>query len=234
MRIAIISDIHSNNIALEAVLKDIYTKDVDSIVCTGDIVGYMPNPNEVIDLIRQHKILCIKGNHDLHTMKIERLNEEQFQVLDNSVIQQSASAIYTNYILEEKNRVYLANLPEKIEMSVNGFKVLFVHGSPRAIDEYMYEDAPYLNEIMEELEYDVVIAGHTHIPYYKQVRNKFVINAGSVGKPKHGNSNATYVILSVEKGNINVVLREVPYDVKKMKEEIIKNLYIPDHTAQSI
>lgn len=234
MKIAVISDIHSNNYALEKVLDDIECVDVDTIVCTGDIVGYMPSPNKVIDLLRRYKIMCIKGNHDQYTMSLKSLSKKEFEAIDVKDIQRSASAIYTNYVLSDENRYYLNHLPQSLEMSIGNYSVLFVHGSPRAIDEYMYNDTDCLLEISELVENNVIISGHTHIPYWKKVNNKHIINAGSVGKPKHGNSNATYVILSIEKSNLDVEIREVSYDVEAMKNDILKNKYFSDKLIDSI
>lgn len=234
MKIAVISDIHSNHHALKAVLKEIDQEEIDTIVCTGDIVGYLTNPNEVIDLIRQQHILAIQGNHDQYISTLETLNENEFEALELGQIQESASALYTNYVIDDAKRNYLKNLPKRIEITINQFKILFVHGSPRAIDEYMREDAENLEEILNVVDHNVVVSGHTHIPFWKEIGGKHAINAGSVGKPKHGNSNATYIIIHIFDDVLNVEIKEVEYEVARMRQDILNNKYIPNELVQSI
>lgn len=227
MKIAVISDIHSNPFALEAVLKDIEKQGVDQIICTGDLIGYMPMPNEVVDMIKSRDIQCIKGNHDLKVLNEEKLNDQDFEALDPTMVQQSASKVYTRYILNEENYTYLNNLPESIRLKAFEYDILFVHGSPRKIDEYMYEDGENLLEIEGTLQADVVVSGHTHIPYCKKVNDTYFINAGSVGKPKHGNSNACYITLKISE-SMEFQLHEVAYDLESIKTAISNCPYVPD------
>lgn len=168
MKIAVISDIHSNPFALEAVLEDIKNQSVDEIICTGDLIGYMPKPNEVIEMIRSRNIRCIKGNHDLKVLEIDKMDEDDFKLLEPIVVQKSASKVFTRQILKDANYQYLSQLPEFINIKIFNYDLLFVHGSPRQIDEYMYEEGDNLNEIEKITQADVIISGHTHIPYMKK------------------------------------------------------------------
>ncbi len=234
MRIAVISDIHSNHYALLEVLNDINNRHIDTMICTGDLVGYMPFANEVIDLIREHKILTLKGNHDAYISSIERVSTQVFQDMKVEEIVKSASAIYTSYVLTKSNLQFLKDLPNHISLNFEGLQILFVHGSPRSISEYMYEDYELLQEITSSTKADVIVSGHTHLPYHLKVGNKDIINAGSIGKPKHGNSNSTYVIIDVSTGKINTEIIEVAYDVDQMIEAIRSNPYIKDDLISSI
>lgn len=228
MKIAVISDIHSNHYALTEVLNDIKNRHIDTIICTGDLVGYMPFPNEVIDLIRDHKILTIKGNHDAYIVSLESVSSQVYKDMKTEDIMKSASAIYTSFELTESNHQYLKDLPNHIRLEFEGRQILFVHGSPRSISEYMYEDKELLEEIISSVDADVIVSGHTHLPYHLKVVGKDIINAGSVGKPKHGNANSTYVIIDITDGIINTEIVEVTYDVEQIVEAIRSNPFISD------
>jgi putative phosphoesterase len=226
MKFAVIGDIHSNIYALENVLKDIENYKVDFIVSTGDLVGYLPFPNEVIQLIREDKILAIQGNHDRHIASFQKITDAEIDSMSDEMIQSSASAIFTSWRITDENRNYLKNLPDKITFSCNGFKILVVHGSPRKIDEYLYEEKEIISEIAETVAEDVIICGHTHIPYFTKIDNKYFINAGSVGKPKHGSAKSTYALVEIANEKVSSEIIEVDYDVQKIVTAINENRMI--------
>lgn len=234
MRIAVVSDIHSNHYALKEVLKDIAKRNIDTIICTGDLVGYLPFPNEVIDIIRENKILTIQGNHDFYISKLKKPTSKEFHEMNIEEIKKSASALFTSFELTEENRNFLQSLPKDIIMNLNGLQVLFVHGSPRSNSEYMYEDPELLEEITSSSSANVIISGHTHLPFHIKVGGKIVINAGSVGKPKHGNANSTYIILDILDKQLKTESIEVSYNVDKMIGEIMKNPFISDDLIQQL
>ncbi len=223
MRFAVIGDIHGNIYALEAVYEDIKNKNIDFVISTGDLVGYMMYPNEVIEFLKKNKIASIQGNHDKFIAKGNKIQD--ISVFSQDEVQKNASEIYTNYVLKDENREFLRNLPEEIRIRKNNFNVLIVHGSPRKIDEYLYENGENLLEITKNFSENVIISGHTHIPYVKKVEDKYFINAGSVGKPKHGNPKSTYVIADLDE-EIKVTIEEVSYNYEKMVSDIEKNEYI--------
>lgn len=234
MRIALISDIHSNIEALKSVISDIETRNVDRIISTGDLVGYLPYPNEVIDYFKKYSIESVIGNND------KKVSEHVFdpkclETKTGKEIQSGGSLLFTSKTITEDNRAYLRKLPERIILEIDGMKLLFVHGSPRAIDEYLYEeDDELLETFSEKIEEDVLVFGHTHIPFHKIVNNKHFINAGSVGKPKHGNASSTYVVIDVEDGNISAEIFYVTYDISELCAEIRKNRMIADHLIDNI
>ncbi len=223
MRFAVIGDIHGNIYALEAVYEDIKNKNIDFVISTGDLVGYMMYPNEVIEFLKKNKIASIQGNHDKFIAKGNKIQD--ISVFSQDEVQKNASEIYTNYVLKDENREFLRNLPEEIRIRKNNFNVLIVHGSPRKIDEYLYENGENLLEITKNFSENVIISGHTHIPYVKKVEDKYFINAGSVGKPKHGNPKSTYVIVDLDE-EIKVTIEEASYNYEKMVSDIEKNEYI--------
>lgn len=228
MRFAVIGDIHGNIYALERVLADIESREVDFILSTGDLVGYMPFPNEVIERIRQKGILVVKGNHDSIIGEGKRPLNEEMDAMSDEEIQKSASKAFTNWVITKKNRSYLKNLPNSLTIQARGLKILLVHGSPRAIDEYLYQDIEKLREVSEAVDEEVIICGHTHIAYHEKVQHKHFINAGSAGKSKQGTPQAVYSIVTIENPKVESEIIEVTYDIEAMIKAIKANRMISD------
>lgn len=218
MRIAVISDIHGNLYALMQVLQNIDQQNVDSIICLGDLVGYGPHPNEVISLIRRRGILCIKGNYDASVV------ENKFSYIRETSVN-SFSLPWTVEELRTLNKDYLENLPESLTLKFFDKTLHFVHGSPRAINEYMVENSQVTDEIMNNLKYDMLVCAHTHIPYTKYYGDKILLNDGSVGKPKIGRPNSTYALIDIDKDSgIKTSIVEIPYNYgKTVKDMQMKN-----------
>ncbi len=214
MKIAVIADIHSNIHALEKVLSDIEQRNVDLTLCMGDMVGYYPYPNEVIDLIRRKNILSIMGNYDDavgNELMACGCDYPDPRDMENAAISLNWTIDETN----DENKAYLRSLPKEMTMVFENKKVRFVHGSPRKITEYLKENSKEASEVMADFEEDVLVCGHTHKPYHKLYGEKLLVNAGSAGKPKTGNPDANYVILTVAADGASVETVEVPYDYEK-------------------
>lgn len=107
-------------------------------------------------------------------------------------------------------------------------KMMIVHGSPFKVDEYLFEQEEHLAQISNQIEENVIICGHTHIPYFRNVNGTYFINAGSVGKPKHGDSRATYVIVTINRESVSCSIEKVAYDVEQMVQDIKCNPMISD------
>jgi len=240
MRIALFSDIHANYPAFEACLKSVEEQKPDMIYCLGDLVGYNIWPNEVIDEIRKRGIPTIAGNYDFGigrtsndcgcAYKTEREKEMG-----------AISISFTNEIVKDEQRKYLRTLPShiKIEFQLNDDKLnlLLVHGSPRKINEYLFEDRDEksLLRIMEQADADIMCFGHTHEPYYRtlpteqteNIHYRHAINIGSVGKPKDNNPKGCYVILTINanssittKDAVQVEFIRFDYDVKRAAKAV--------------
>ncbi|MGM0437427.1 MAG: metallophosphoesterase family protein [Bacillota bacterium] len=230
MKIAFISDIHANIFALKKVLKDIKKQNVDKIICLGDLVGYAPYPNEVINLIKKENIFTIQGNYD------ESTGEELMACgcdYDTQKETENAnkSLFWTQEEVSEENKQWLAELPKEKKMNIEGWNLYLVHGSPRKNNEYLYADSEEVKEIAEKFKFDVLLSGHTHLPYFKVINGKYIANAGSAGKPKHGNPGATYIILNIKKDSIDFISREVEYDQEKIARAIENNKILPNDFA---
>lgn len=232
MRIAVIADIHSNIFSLDQVLLDIDNRNLDLIVCLGDLVGYATYPNEVIDTIRKNKILTIKGNYD------EAVGEELMVCgCDYTNLKDTENAAislgWTIKKTREDNKEFLSNLPKEVKMTFEGKSILFVHGSPRKINEYLKENSKEAEEVMSEFEADMLVCGHTHKPYYKMYGSKMVVNVGSVGKPKTGTPKANYVIIDLHGDETKVEIYEVDYDYESAAKAIEEN-GLPQEFAEII
>lgn len=213
MKIAVISDIHANIYALINILENIDDEKVDTIICLGDLVGYGPHPNEVISMIRRRNILCIKGNYDSSVV-----DNEYSYIRENAV--NSFSLPWTVNELREENRIFLENLPSTLTLNIANKNLLFVHGSPDKINEYLLEDGHNTSNIINSISEDILICAHTHIPAIKEFGNKIYINCGSIGKPKIGRPNSTYCILNITKENgIKAKIKEVPYSYKRIVKD---------------
>ena len=252
MKIALFSDIHANLPALEAVLADIDQRQPDQIYCLGDLVGYNTWPNEVIQLIRQRQIPTIAGNYDFG---IGQHSDECgcAYKTDTDKANGAVSIAYTNEIVGDEERAYLKGLPFQIAVQfrtgAEALNVLFVHGSPRRINEYLFEDRPEASlwRIISEARADVMCFGHTHKPFHRQLENPerpghfaHAINIGSVGKPKDGDPQACYVLLHLDDGaapehpeKVRSEFVRVPYDVEKAAQAV-ENSPLPNAYAQAL
>ncbi|AKQ47340.1 serine/threonine protein phosphatase [Rufibacter radiotolerans] len=233
MKIAFFSDIHANLPALETVLADIDAQNPDAVYCLGDLVGYATQPNEVVELIKSRRIPTIAGNYD---EGIGLANGEcgcAYKTdLDKDLGVQSIA--YTDSVITPEHRQYLRMLPRHIRLEFQNpnLNLMLVHGSPRKINEYLFDDRPEasLLRIIRDAHTDVLLFGHTHKPYHRvlayeeagQTRYCHAINLGSVGKPKDGNPQAGYVLLHLNENtsttdaqSLQVEFRRVDYDVEK-------------------
>lgn len=227
MKIAVISDIHANVYALINILEDIDAEKVDTIICLGDLVGYGPHPNEVISMIRRRHILCIKGNYDNSVV------DNEYSYIRETRIN-SFSLPWTVKELREENRTFLKNLPSTLTLNIANKSILFVHGSPNKINEYLLKDGDNTINAINSINEDVLVCAHTHIPGIKEFGSKVYINSGSVGKPKIGRPNITYCILDINtKDGMKVQIKEIPYPFKRIVKDMTM-LNFPSELIQSI
>jgi putative phosphoesterase len=213
MRIATFSDIHGNVHALRAVLAEIERLAPDEVVCLGDLVGYGAFPNEVIEVVRQGGMPTIMGNYDdgvgwdKDDCGCAYTDPEQARL-------GHLSLKWSRARVTPENKLFLRGLLTNVRLEAAGKRVLLVHGSPRRINEYVYQDRPLssLQRIAASARSDVLVFGHTHLPYTKMVDGVLFVNDGSVGKPKDGDARAAFAILEIEEA-VNATIHRVPYDV---------------------
>lgn len=245
MKIAVLSCIHGNLEALETVLNDVEAQGCDRIICLGDLVGYGPYPNEVVDRIRSLEIPTVQGCWDEDI--VEGLNACECSYPSLLAEKRGLRAHeWTNQVVRDDVREYLAQLP----LSLREGNLCFVHGSPNSQHEYLMPelDSFIALERVLSTDADVLFCGHTHIPYVRSLDDgnismsvkqihpdnpqttpvqqsfstsiKRIVNAGSVGEPRHGRPNATYVIYDTQSEAVG--LRELPYDYQKTCAAILE------------
>jgi putative phosphoesterase len=215
MRIAIFSDIHGNLQALEAALADIRAQKVDAVYCLGDLVGYGAAPNEVAERIQRERFPAVMGNYD-DGVAYDRdecgcaYKEERDRQLGDR------SLAWTKTHVTSQSKAFLRTLVPEVRFEAEGKRkrILLVHGSPRKINEYLFEDRPIASfqRLAASSHADLIAFGHTHKPYTKDVDGVLFLNVGSVGKPKDGDWRACYAIVDTATGS--AAFRRVDYDVK--------------------
>ena len=215
--LTVFGDIHGNFPALTAVLADMDARALPNRYCLGDLVGYGTFPNEVIDLIRARNIPTIMGNYD---QGVGQDSDDCGCAYTNPVAKAlgERSIAWTNAHVTADRKEFLRGLAGQIPLQLGDLRVLLVHGSPRRVNEYLFEDRPdeSLERIMNGVKADVLVCGHTHLPYHKILPSgRQVVNAGSVGKPKDDDSRACYVVLTASGSDLTVEFVRVDYDVEK-------------------
>jgi putative phosphoesterase len=198
-RIALFSDVHGNLSALDAVLADIKAHDVDEVLCLGDLVGYGPDPAEVVARIRELGIRTIQGNYD-EGIGLQSGGCGCHYATPEARADGDSSYSFTAEMLDESDRAWLTLLPETLRTDILGVRVVFAHGSPRKNNEYLLLDRTdeQLVRLAEQARADLVCVGHVHIPYHRSTRassgsSVHYVNSGSVGKPKDGDPRAGWV-----------------------------------------
>lgn len=213
MKIAILSDIHANYQALEAVMEDIKKHACQKVLCLGDLAMAGPQPRMVIDFIqKQTNWKIIQGNTD---KLIGDFSKETVDKL-KSIFPVMANALLDDVLyLEDDKKDYLKNLPSQMKLNIEGVKVLLVHGSPRRNNEDILPNMPIteVEKIVEGVDADLIFCGHTHIPCgYQTNKKQTVVNVGSVGRPMTSEPKACYVIANFENGGFSIEHRLIDYD----------------------
>lgn len=231
MKIGIISDIHSNILALEEVFKKFKTEKVDAVICIGDVIGIGPYPEKCIQFLMDNKNMIlsyVKGNHEnylLNGIPKRNHNEKNAKPLSEEEI---ATHRWNHAKLNEKQRNFINNLKNRDEIIVEGKKVVIEH---YPMDEnYKFKrfcknpTATEVKELFDNKNADIYLFGHTHKIYYYNDKVKYYINPGSLGCPIDTQS-ANAGILIIEKDNIKYEQIQVKYDIDKVITDIIKLKY---------
>lgn len=235
-RIAFFGDLHGNAEATEAVLLDIEAQTPDHLICLGDLVGYGANPNKVIHLVQNRNIPVIMGNYDdgigfdrgdcgcAYRDETEKANGEK-------------SIAWTADAVTHTNKRWLQTLLPEYRLEAGGLRIRVVHGSPRRINEYLFEDRneASLERIARSADCDVLVFGHTHKPWTRDIAGVRFINVGSVGKPKDGDPRACWAMLEVGgQGEAAVTFHRVEYDIDLAAAAIRNTAGLPDVYANDI
>ncbi len=215
MKLVVISDIHGNYDALTAALDRI--RDFDFIACLGDLVGYGAQPNEVVEEIRRlNPQVIIAGNHDYATVSGDT---------SNFVTHASRAIEWTRNRLRPENLNFLSKLPYHSRKNLADVVVASYHGSPRdPLNEYVYPGAPeyVFQALVEEAAANLLLLGHTHVPFHSITPSGTVTNPGSIGQPRDGNPSASYAKLEISNGKIRCEIERISYDVESAANKIVQ------------
>ncbi|MDE1852689.1 MAG: metallophosphoesterase family protein [Thaumarchaeota archaeon] len=209
--VAVISDVHANLEALEAVLEEVGGME---LYCLGDLVDYGAEPNEVIEELRLRGTKCVLGNHDVAAITGDT---SQFNA------RAAMSSQWTGRRLTGDSIGFIEGLPSELRLTLGEVGVYFTHGSP---DDRLWEyvdprtHTDLFGYYLDKVDAQVIGLGHTHVPYVWREAGRAVFNPGSVGQPRDGDRRAAYALLSAEGGEVEVEIRRVEYDYAKAAGKI--------------
>ncbi len=221
MRVAVITDIHANLPALQACLAEIDRLAVDATYCGGDLVGYGPHPNEVCALIAERGIPTIYGNYDHAIARdLDDCGCAYTTAEDRELGQRSVA--WTLAHTDAASKAFMAGLPFDLRLDLGGHPVHLVHGSPRKVNEYLFEDKPasLYERLAAAEDAEVMVFGHTHKPWVADFGGVRFVNCGSVGKPKDGDPRAGFALLESTQGGVDVQIVRVGYDAQGVADEV--------------
>jgi protein phosphatase len=202
MKILIVSDLHANLEAVEAL-----PRDFDRLWVLGDLVNYGPNPVEVVEFVRDHAAMVVRGNHD-HSIGFDEdpRCSPRFRQMAAETRQ------YTRSVVNKELRQYLRDLPLKATAAADGLRAMMCHAAPSdPLYEYRREESPLWLADAIEPGVNVELVGHTHLPFQRTLATRTIVNPGSVGQPKHGRAEACFAIWQ----DGAITLESAPYDFER-------------------
>src|SRR5690625_349189 len=214
MKLAFISDIHGNAIALDAVLNDIKQRNVDEIFVLGDICYRGPEPQRSLDIVRSLNVDVIKGSADEWVVR----GIEEGEVPEDVYSMMDKERDWTVSKLNDESIKFLKELPTELNLEFESIKIHAFHATPTSLFDVVPPDESD-EKLMESIlmnEADIYIYGHIHKPYVRFITGKCIVNTGSVGLPFDGLSRSSYAIVEIEDENIQASIVRVSYEVNKV------------------
>jgi putative phosphoesterase len=238
MQVALIGDIHANLPALEAVLAHIQEQGIKKMWNVGDFVGYGAFPDEVVQIFRtgqglpDEDVLSIVGNYDLKVLQFKQKKEKWRK---KKAPEKYLAFEFAYEHLSKKNRKYLRFLSQQIRVKIDSRRVLLVHGSPESNEEHLTPDTPpkRLRGLAEKAKADVIVCGHSHQPFVRDVDGVWFINTGSVGRPDDGDPRACYAVAQIDSDQVLVQHHRIEYDVDRAVAAVHEQK-LPEVFAQMI
>lgn len=220
MRVALLSDIHANEPALQAVLSDLAQEEVDLVICVGDVVGYGPDPSACVSLVRERADSCIAGNHDREANTPERYSGHPTA---------GPGLRHTYEQLSDDALMWLDELPERRRLETESITVAHSHPDPAYTDRYVYPED--FSTVGEAVDAELLALGHTHVQGAETVEGTLVVNPGSVGQPRDGDPGAAYAIVDTDGQTAD--LRRVDYDIDDVRDRV-REAGLPDETWERL
>jgi putative phosphoesterase len=200
MLIAFISDIHGNLPALEAAVADAKSRGAGRIICAGDLTGYGPFPDDVCRFLEDRHIPAVIGNYDRKVIEWAKRGSSGAAGMK---AKKRKILLWTVKHVADRARHYLADLPETLSLRLpGGYKLLVVHGSPTSLEDTIYPSLTNrgLDAKLGDLRPDILVCGHTHIPFVKRIGGILVVNCSSTGHPVDGDARPAYALVHVGQG----------------------------------
>ena len=237
-RIACLGGIYSNHLALEVALRDISQRGVDAIYCLGDLGGFGPYPDRIFPLLEKYQVQCIQGNYD-HSIG-HGLDDCQCGYTDpEDNYYAQVSYDYTLANTSRKNRDFLRDLPDQLQVSLGPFQLLLSHGSPRRVNEFLWESTTsshFLEHLARQSEVDIITTTHTGIKWQRQLDGpRWFVNVGVLGRPENDGTTAVwYTLLEAHAAqDLQVKFIPVEYDHQQLAREM-KEERLPDEFIETI
>ncbi|MGO8673180.1 MAG: metallophosphoesterase family protein [Capsulimonadaceae bacterium] len=235
-KFAIFSDIHANLPAMEVVANHILDAGYDGVYCLGDLGGYASEPNDVQLIVEEMESPTLMGNYD-EGVGFDKDDCGCHYIQPFDIRMSEISFRWTREHTTDKNKAWLRALPREIRLDVAGKSVLLCHGSPASTTEYLFETRSdgYLRQFTaggrHDAHADIIVFGHTHVPFHRVVDGVHFVNTGSVGRPKDGDPRAGYCALTVDAGDVRVEQVRLPYDVELACSRLV-DAGLPEYFAE--
>ncbi len=236
-KIAVFGGIYNNYLALEEAIKSAKENDVEEIFCLGDLGAFGPFPDKVFPLLIENNIKVMQGNYDNSiSNNIDNCQCGYTDPLDNYFAKISYDYTYKN--TSEKYKKWMKNLPEHLSIKLGKYKVYMSHGSPRQMNEFLWESSTpdyFLKKLLSDYKCDILLATHTGLKWFREIdTDKYFINVGVLGRPENdGKTNVWYALLEIIDNKLEYKFIPVNYDYKKLASEM-KLENIPDEFIQTV
>jgi len=234
MKFAVLGDIHGNIEALKAAYQAALSAKAAKIYHLGDLGGYSPFVNEVVEFLVEHHIEGVQGNYDEAVANDrEHCGCKAEEPLQEEMAHRSF--VWTKSRVSLKSKDYMKNLPTEIKFNEGGKKVWLFHATPKKNNLYWYEDRPdkFFLEMASKTDADILIYGHTHKPYWKDINGNIFINAGSVGKSKDGDPRACVAVVEISQKAVITEFIRVSYEVELVAGSIVRS-GLPAYFAEKL
>ncbi|ADI14017.1 metallophosphoesterase family protein [Truepera radiovictrix] len=216
MRLGLISDVHANVLALEAVLRELKRRGAETILCLGDVVGYGPSPNETLELLRRERVMCLLGAADEQVaFAFARPRRPRAGVADETLE-------WTRSVIHPEHVAFLRQLPVQLRLQTPLGRLRACHGTLGQGERIsLHQDAAALTRLLAAQRCQLLAVGNSHVPFYHALQAGWVINPGSVGLSLNGEPGADYALLSFSERGLEVVMDKVDYDVAAVAFDIV-------------
>lgn len=229
MKLAFISDIHANIHALRAVWTDLQHRQVDQIICLGDLVGYGANPNDSIRFVQRNIKRCTLGSSDA---RVAYAFTDQLQKREGLA---EETLNWTRTVLEPEFIDFLRKLPSSGRLETPQGRLRYCHGSPNNPDERIDLQSPAeeLEDLLSSLHCEILVTAGTHVPFMRKLSRGLVVDPGSVGLSLNGEPGADVTILDISSGGVRVQMIKVPYDLNASALDVLA-VQLPKAVAKVI